>query len=168
MLKMRAAVFAAEQLCLKGNDHMGKTPVRKRKILIQISLAIIWIALGILLFIFNRGHTLLVDNRNAEDPQLTAPDLVIVTVNNNKPLEFFRGDRDLYNLGGGRHKIRIEFSDGRPAFETSFNLPLGPDMFILSIPKMINGIEPYIDVFYTQPESRSDDEEEEIIIEILG
>jgi hypothetical protein len=38
-------------------------------------------------------------------------------------------------------------------------------MFILSIPKMINGIDPYYEVFYTQQESRSIESEEEVIIE---
>jgi len=145
---------------------MVKKIINKRKLVIQISLAVIWIVLGVLLFVLNRGHTLLVDNRNVEDPALRAPDLIMVTVDKNKPLEFFRGDRDIFNVGGGNHRISIEFSDGRPPFEKHFTLPLGPDMFILSITKMINGIEPYIEVFYTQQESRSDEPEEEIIIDI--
>jgi hypothetical protein len=107
----------------------------------------------------NRGHTLLVDNRNIEDLNIRAPDLITVTINKAKPLEFFRNDRDMFQLGGGKHRIYIEFSDGTPPFEKRFTLPLGPDMFLLSIPKMINGIEPYYEVFYTQQESRSDDTE---------
>jgi len=145
---------------------MIKKIVNKRKFIIQISLAVVWITLGVVLFLANRGHTLLVDNRNVEDPELRAPDLIMVTVDKNKPIEFFRGDRDLYNVGGGKHKITIEFSDGRPSYQTYFSLPLGPDMFILSVTKMINGIEPYIDVFFTQQESRSAEPEEEIVIEI--
>ncbi|MCL2130613.1 MAG: hypothetical protein FWH35_09705, partial [Treponema sp.] len=74
---------------------------------------------------------------------------------------FFRGDRDLFKVSGGKHQIRIEFSDGSPPFEASFKLPLWPDMFLLSIPKMINGLDPYIEVFHTQPESRSDEVPEE-------
>jgi hypothetical protein len=146
----------------KDNIHGS---VSRRKLIIQVSLAVIWIVLGILLFVLNRGHTLLVDNKNTESPELRAPDLIVVSVDKYKPLEFFRGDRDLFELGGGKHRIRIEFSDGKPPFEQIFSLPLGPDMFILSVPKMINGIEPYIDIFYTQQESRSDDTDEEIVIE---
>jgi len=115
--------------------------------------------------VMNRGHTLLVDNRNVEAPSIRAPDLIKVTVDKRKPLEFFRGDRDIFELGGGSHRLYIEFSDGTPPFEKRFKLPLGPDMFILSIPKMINGIDPYYEVFFTQQESRSSDTEEEIIIE---
>jgi len=141
---------------------MGKRIFNKRKLIIQFSLVIIWIGLGIVLFITNRGHTLLVDNKNVEDPQLRAPDLITVTVDKGKPLEFFRGDRDIFNVGGGTHRIYIEFSDGNPPFETHFNLPLGPDMFILSVPKLINGIEPYYEVFHTQQESRNDTEPDEL------
>jgi hypothetical protein len=136
-----------------------KIDITKRRSIIRLALIAAWISLGILLFVLNRGHSLLVDNKNVESPSLRAPDMITVIVNKGKPLEFFRGDRDLFKVVGGKHRISVEFSDGTPPFETSFTLPLGPDMFLLSVPKMINGIEPYIEVFHTQPEKRSDDAE---------
>jgi len=136
---------------------------KKRRLLIRLALAVVWISLGVLLFVTNRGHTLLVDNRNVETPAIRAPDMIKVTVDKKKALDFFRGDRDIFDLGGGSHRIFIEFSDGTPPFEKRFKLPLGPDMFILSIPKMINGVEPCYEVFFTQQESRG--AEEEVIIE---
>ena len=142
-----------------------KNDTKKRRLAIRLALVVVWVGLGAALFVLNRGHTLLVDNRNVEDPAIRAPDLITVTVDKRRPLEFFRGDRDIFELGGGSHRLYIEFSDGTPPFEKRFKLPLGPDMFILSIPKMINGIEPYYEVFYTQQESRSVDAEEEIILE---
>jgi len=142
-----------------------KSGTKKRRLLIRLALVVVWVGLGVVLFVMNRGHTLLVDNRNVEAPAIRAPDLITVTVDKKKPLEFFRGDRDIFELGGGSHRIYIEFSDGTPPFEKRFKLPLGPDMFILYIPKMINGIEPYYEVFYTQQESRSVDAEEEILLE---
>jgi hypothetical protein len=132
----------------------------RRRVTIRLALVVFWIGLAALLFVRYRGHTLLVDNRNVETPELQAPDLIKVTVDNLKPLEFFQGDRDLFKVGGGKHRLRVEFTSGRPPFETSFSLPLGPDMFLISIPKMIHGIEPYIEVFHTQPESRTPDEEQ--------
>jgi hypothetical protein len=144
-----------------------KIETKKRRLIIRLALVVVWIGLGVILFITNRGHTLLVDNRNVEDPAhpagatIRAPDLIKVTVNNGRALEFFRGDRDIFEVGGGTHRIYIEFSDGSPPFEKRFRLPLGPDMFILSIPKMINGVEPYYEVFFTQQESRRDDTEDE-------
>ena len=134
---------------------------KQRRLAIRLILVVIWIGLGVLLFVLNRGHTILVDNRNVESPALRVPDLVNVAVNNGRILEFYRGDRELFEVGGGRQQIRIEFSDGTPPFEASFTLPLGPDMFLLSIPKMINGIEPYIEVFRSQPERRNPDDDED-------
>jgi hypothetical protein len=138
---------------------------KKRRLLIRLALVAVWIGLGVFLFVMYRGHTLLVDNRNVEAPLITAQDMIKVTVDRKKALEFFRGDRDIFELGGGVHRIYIEFSDGTPPFEKRFKLPLWQDMFILSIPKMINNIEPYYEVFVTQQESRSDDREEEIILD---
>ena len=138
---------------------------KKRRLLIRLALVVVWTGLGVFLFVMYRGHTLLVDNRNVEAPAITAPDMIKVTVDRKKALDFFRGDRDILDLGGGVHRIQIEFSDGTPLFEKRFKLPLWQDMFILSIPKMINGIEPYYEVFITRQESRSDDREEEIILE---
>ena len=126
--------------------------LKQRRLAIRLALVILWIGLGVALFVLNRGHSLLVDNRNVESPGIRAPDLISVTVNKNEPLEFFRGDRDIFRVGGGRHRIYIEFSDGTPPFENSFTLPLGPDMFILFIPRMINGVESYIEVFRSQSE----------------
>lgn len=131
--------------------------VKRRRLVIKLSLALLWIAAGILLFIFNRGHTLLVDNHDIDN--LRASDLIKVTVNK-KSMDFFRNDRDMFRVGGGKHHLRVEFTDGRPVFETKFSLPLGPDMFLLSIPRITNGADNAIEVFIRQRESRHADEEE--------
>jgi hypothetical protein len=89
--------------------------------------------------------------------------MIRVTVDKRKSLEFFRGDRDLFEVGGGEHLLQVEFSDGTPPFEARFKLPLRPDMFLVSIPKMINGVEPAIEVFHTQPEPRTDDAEADAV-----
>jgi hypothetical protein len=126
--------------------------IKQRRLMIRGGLVCVWIALGVIIFILNRGHTVLVDNRNIAALNIRAPDLIKVSVDNSKAVEFFRGDRDLFDVGGGGHKIRIEFSDGTPPFEAAFPLPLKHDMYLLSIPRLINGIEPYIEVFETEPD----------------
>ena len=136
--------------------------IRRRRLFIKLALAALWIALCVLLFTVNRGHTLLMDNHDVEVPQLGAPDLIRVTVDKGKSSEFFRNDRDLFKVRGSRHRITVEFSDGNQPFETEFTLPIGPDMFIVSIPKMINGVEPFFEVFHSQPETRSDEVEVEL------
>ncbi|MDR2730588.1 MAG: hypothetical protein LBB81_06790 [Treponema sp.] len=137
---------------------MIKKDIEKRRVFIRLTLVIIWIITAFIIFIMYRGHTLLVDNKNIDDANIEAPDLIAVTVDRNKALDFFRGDRDRFEISGGTHRIYIKFTDGRPPFEAMFKLPLKPDMFLLSIPKMINGLEPWIEEFHTRAESRNTEE----------
>jgi hypothetical protein len=140
-----------------------RLPTKRRRLFIRMALVVLWIGLGVLLFVLNRGHTLLIDNQNIDD--LRASDLITVTLDGEKPVEFFRGDRDIFRVGGGRHRLRVEYTDGTPPYENTFTLPLGPDMFLLSIPRMTSGAANAIEVFYRQQESRNVEEEEEIVIE---
>jgi hypothetical protein len=134
--------------------------MKRRRLLVRASLILAWLLLGTTLFIFNRGHTLLVDNRNLPEEGVRAPDLITVSLDGGYPLEFFRGDRDRYTLGGSKHRIRIEFSDGTAPFEAAFTLPLRDDTYIISVPKLLNGIEPFVEVFHTVQENRAQAEEE--------
>ncbi|MDR1428894.1 MAG: hypothetical protein LBI85_01270 [Spirochaetaceae bacterium] len=130
----------------------------KRRLVIRAAITVLWIGLGALIFVFNRGHTLLVDNRNQEGIA-RAPDLIQVSVDSGRSLEFFRGDRDRFTVTGSKHQIRIAFSDGTPDFTGTFILPIRDDMYILSVPKMINGIEPFVEVFHSVPEPRDPGED---------
>jgi hypothetical protein len=134
--------------------------IRRRRLIFRGGLLVLWVALAAALFVVYRGHTLLVDNRDGENPASRAPDLITLWIDRERGLEFFRGDRDRFSLRGSNHWIRIEFSDGTPPFEGSFTLPLKDDMYLLSIPKMIQGEDPFIEVFRTAPEPRLSDEED--------
>ncbi|MDR2786206.1 MAG: hypothetical protein LBB83_09865, partial [Treponema sp.] len=131
---------------------------KDRRTCIRVVLVLLWIGLGALFFVVYRGHTLLVDNRNTEDG-LRAPDLITVSVDRGKGLEFFQGDRDRFAVTGARHRIRIEFSDGTPPFEQEFRLPIRDDMYILSVPRMLKDL-PFVEVFHTAPEPRLPEEDE--------
>jgi hypothetical protein len=134
---------------------MIKIGIKKRRSLIRLTLFFLWVITAFFIFITYRGHTLLVDNKNIDEANLKAPDMIAVTVDKSRALDFFRGDRDRFEVSGGKHRIYIKFTDGRPPFEAKFSLPLKPDMFLLSVPKMINGIEPWIEEFNTQFETRN-------------
>jgi hypothetical protein len=133
---------------------------RHRRLIIRGCLVVFWLALGAAMFAGYRGHTLLVDNRDVEPPTIRAPDLITLSIDGSSGLEFFRGDRDRFSVRGSNHEIHIDFSDGRPPFEGSFTLPLKDDMYLLSVPKMLQGTEPFIEVFKTAPEPRLPEEEE--------
>jgi hypothetical protein len=135
--------------------------IKQRRLIIRLALTVLWIGLGIILFVLNRGHTILIDNHDVEALNLRAPDMIKISVDKSKAVEFFRRDRDIFAVGGSRHRARIEFSDGTPVFEQTFTLPLMPDVFLLSIPKMIKGVEPFIEVFHSQQEVRNRDDEDD-------
>jgi hypothetical protein len=139
--------------------NIGQTNSRKKKTLISGGLVFAWLLLGTLLFVSSRGHTLLVDNRDFED--IEASDLITVYVDRGWGVEYFRGDRDRLTLTGSKHRILVEFSDGSPPFEGNFTLPIKDDMYLLSVPKMINGIEPFVEVFHTAPEPFDEEAEDE-------
>jgi hypothetical protein len=141
------------------NDAVRFGGTSRRRRILRAGLGLVWIGLGVVLFISSRGHTVLVDNRNIADLNIRAPDLVTISVDGGPALEFLRGDRDRLVLGGIRHRIRVEFADGAPPFEGSFRLPLRDDMYLLSIPKLIRGIEPALEVFHTVPEPRNPEDE---------
>jgi hypothetical protein len=136
--------------------------MNRRRLIIRSALILVWLLLGTVLFIFNRGHTLLVDNRDLQDLGIRAPGLIRVSIDGGTPLEFLRGDRDRYSLAGTNHRIRIEFSDGTAPVEGTFTLPIKDDMYILSVPKLINGVEPFVEVFHTVQENRAQAAEEEL------
>jgi hypothetical protein len=138
----------------------AKKTVNVRQTLIRAVLCVLWISLGAVIFVVFRGHTLLVDNRNLEESAIRAPDLITVSVDVGKGVEFFRGDRDRFTVRGSAHRIRVEFSDGRPPFDAAFDLPLRGDTYILSVPRMINGLDPFVEVFHAAPEPRVPEEEE--------
>jgi hypothetical protein len=132
---------------------------RQKKMLIRGGLVFVWLLLGTLLFITSRGHTLLVDNRDFEN--IEASDLITVYIDRGWGVEYFRGDRDRLTLVGSKHRILVEFSDGSPPFEGNFTLPIRDDMYLLSVTKMVNGIEPFVEVFHTAPEPVNEEAEDE-------
>jgi hypothetical protein len=131
-----------------------------KTLLIRGAIVVFWIALGTVLFISSRGHTLLIDNKDQESLALEASDLITVYVDGGWGVEYFRDDRDRITVAGTKHRIRIEFSDGTPPFDGKFSLPIKDDMYLLSVPKMVNGIEPFVEVFHVAPDPREAEEED--------
>jgi hypothetical protein len=120
---------------------------KKRRLIIRLGIVVAWFALGALIFVTSRGHTLLIDNKNIADLNLRAQDEITVTVDKNEPEIYYRNDRLQAKVGGGKHRITIEFSDGTPEFKKEFRLPLKADTYLLSLPKMIAGVEPFYEPF---------------------
>lgn len=130
-----------------------------RRNMIRTGIAVFWVAAAIALFLNFRGHTILVDNKASPDGAAAAVPLMKVSIDAGKAVEFFAGDRDRFAVVGSSHRIRIDFADGRASVERRFRHPIGIDVFLLSVPKLLAGIEPFIEPFIAEAAVSRDDDE---------
>lgn len=134
-----------------------------RRPFIRIVLILLWILLGVIIFFTGRGHTLLVDNQSAKDGSYKAFEMINVTVDNQNDEEIWEGERIRLTVAGAKHSIFVEFDDGREPVKREFVLPVKEDMYLLSVPKMIAGMD-FVEPFRIQDqvrEARQEEEEEE-------
>ncbi len=121
--------------------------VKKRRFLVRVALLAVYVGLVATVFIAGKGHTVLVDNKDSEDGTLKAVDGIMVKVDGLEALELYSGDRDKAAVKGQRHKVTVESLDGATKTVKNFTLPFGTEMLILSVPKVLAGIEPFVEVF---------------------
>lgn len=116
--------------------------VRMRRYLIRAAVLIVYVSLIALVFVTGKGHTILIDNKNAEDGSVPAIDGVLVSVDGREALELYKGDRDKEMVKGQVHSVAVEvISDGRK-IQKKIRLPLDKDMLLLSVPMLVAGREP--------------------------
>ncbi len=123
-------------------------PKTARRWVIRGVLAAAYLALAVVLFVTGKGHTILVDNK--ADPAGAYPALkaAVVSIGRQKPMEFYPGDRDKFVVKGQRHRIKVKpLAPGAQEREVEFRLPLGQDMTLLSISRLMAGVEPWFEVF---------------------
>jgi len=118
-----------------------------RRMVARAASVLAYIVLAALVFVFGKGHSLLVDNKKAKDGSYDAIDGIMVSVDGGEALELYAGDRDMVLLKGQSHSITVEGIMDEVKASASFKLPMGEDMLILSVPKLLAGIEPYIEPF---------------------
>ena len=99
------------------------------------------------MFVTGRSHTVFIDNRSAEDGSYNAIKSMTVTVNHNKPSEFMKGDRDKFIIKGQKLKIKVESFDGKIDGTYTMHVPLGEDMVLVSVPKLVAGMEGAMEKF---------------------
>jgi hypothetical protein len=83
----------------------------------------------------------------------------MVSVDGREAVELYAGDRDMAQLKGQRHRVSVEDFSGGNKIEKSFKLPLHTDMLLISIPKLVAGIEPFIEPFVLRDQPRPAGEE---------
>ena len=124
---------------------------KSRRMLVRGGLIVVYAALIGLSFVSGKGHTLLIDNKDSEDGSVKAFETVTVTVDNQDPMEFMANDRDQAKVTAQTHTIKVVVNG--QTTERKIHLPIGESMLLLSVPKLVAGIEPSVTVFVPKEEA---------------
>ncbi len=118
----------------------------KRRTVVRSVLLTGYAGLAALVFVLGRGHTILLDNKDAGGGAIRAINGLVISVNGGEEIELYPGDRDKAVVVGQRHRVAVETMDGRKV-ERTIRLPIGKDMLLLSIPMLVAGKEPILTPF---------------------
>jgi len=139
------------------SDAVVKGKRSPRRLLVRLGLVAVYIFAVGLVFVLGKGHTLIVDNKDAADASYKADDGITVSIDRAEGLELYKGDRVLAKLKGQEHSVTVEKIDGEKK-QYRIKLPLTEDLLILSVPKLMAGIEPAVEVFVNVQEAPKGDE----------
>ena len=129
------------------------TKTGRKRLIVRSSLVAAYVAILVLMLLMGKRHTILIDNKEAEDGSYAAIDGMSVQIDSLESAEYYPGDRDKAVVNGQRHTIKVEiFAEGK-VVEQSFTVPFGQDMVLLSVPKLVAGIAPYVEPFVPQTDS---------------
>ncbi len=132
--------------------------IAARRLLVRGGLVVAYVFLVGLFFVTGKGHTVLVDNKDAADGSAVGINGALVSIDGREALEQYPGDRDIVLLKGQRHRVRIQLPSGEPPIEMSLALPLNTDMLLLSIPKLVAKQAGYLEEFVQRDQPRPADE----------
>ncbi len=116
----------------------------RRRLAVRAALFAAAIGLAALAFVTGKGHTLLIDNKDAEDGSVRAIDGVMVSVDRQEALELYGGDRDKAAVMGQVHTVSMEIIADGTKITKKVRLPIGKEMLLLSVPKLAAGLEPSV------------------------
>lgn len=124
------------------NGSSNASSLNPRRLAVRGGLVVVYAALMALAFTFGKGHTVLLDNKDSEDGSIKAIESMTISVNGGEPIEFMAGDRDMTKVRAQWHTIKIDING--QVVEKKFSVPLGEEMVLLSIPKLLAGQEPAV------------------------
>lgn len=132
-----------------------------KKIIARSILVVLYILLVVVMFLTGRTHTILLDNKGDPDGAYKAVKGMEVRVDSGEPVEFMKGDRDKFPVKAQKHTIDIEFFDGSDPVSFTVTIPVSYDYVLLSIPKYLAGIEPYMEEFDIYASNKAEAMQEE-------
>jgi hypothetical protein len=120
--------------------------VKTRRLLVRLCLLAVYAGLIALVFHLGKGHTLILDNKDAEDGSVKAIESLSVSVDGQEPLDLNAGERDQAKVQGQGHRVEITVKDGQKV-EKRITVPLSEDMLLVSLPRLLAGVQPAVTVF---------------------
>ncbi len=130
-----------------------------RRLFIRLALVSVYVCLLLLTFVLGKGHSLIIDNRDLADGSLSADrNGSMVSIDGREATEIYPGDRIMELVKGQSHTVVIEDFSGQERVERRIRLPLGQDMLLVSIPKLVAGVEPAVEPFVVVYEAPPVDE----------
>ncbi|MCR4626218.1 MAG: hypothetical protein K5640_01050 [Treponema sp.] len=121
--------------------------VNKKIIIVRSVLVVVYVLLAVVMFVTGRSHTVLIDNKAAEDGSFKAINGMEVTINKLPSSEFMKGDRDKFVVKGQNVKIKVVSFDGQIEDTYKIKIPLAQDAVLISVPKLVNGLEGAVEPF---------------------
>lgn len=127
--------------------------VKPRVLVVRSALAVVYVGIILLMMVTGRSHTILIDNKGDPQGAFGAVEGMEVSIDKLESSEYYPGDRDKAVVKGQRHSITVDlFMEGRVE-KRDFKVPFGQDMVLLSVPKMLAGMEPWIEPFSVRTEA---------------
>lgn len=129
-----------------------------RRAAFRAALAAAYLAAAAWAFVGGRGHTILLDNKSAEDGSYAAFRTVEASVNGGEVQQLSMRERVKAVAVGQR--LRVKASANGRTFEGEARIPFGEDIILVSLPKLAAGIEPFWEPFRSEPAPRPAAEDE--------
>jgi hypothetical protein len=116
---------------------------RSRRLIVRAALCVVYAGLAAVMFNYGKGHTLILDNKDAEDGSAKAIESLSISVDGQEPVDLQAGERDMAKIRGQGHKVEVTVKDGQKV-ENHITVPLTEDTLLLSIPKLMAGLKPAV------------------------
>ncbi|MDR3672871.1 MAG: hypothetical protein P4L36_18645 [Holophaga sp.] len=112
--------------------------LKQRRRVVRCVLLVVYAGLIWLVFSLGKGHTLILDNKDAEDGSVKAAESLSVSVDGQEPIDLGAGDRDMAKVQGQGHRVEITVKDG-PKVVRRIRVPVSQETLLVSLPKLLAG-----------------------------
>jgi hypothetical protein len=116
--------------------------VRRRRLLVRAALVLVYAGLMGLVFVRGKGHTI---------------QTLTVSVDGQEPIDLAAGERDQAKVQGQGHRVVITVKGQK--VERRITVPLSEEMLLLSLPKLLAGVQPAVTPFVPPEAPPADDQQ---------